>query len=243
MIEVFYCPTPNGHKITMFLEEAGVPYHLTPVDITKGEQFTPAFLAVSPNNRIPAIVDHAPADGGAPISVFESGAILLYLTEKTGRFLPADSRARITCSEWLFWQVGNLGPVAGENHHLTCTHRKTAVRHRAVPARDCAPVRSARRAPASEVHLRQQYTIADMATIRGSCRTSASSRTWTISAGQALVRAIRAVPARSAPAQGEQFRRPTEISDDAQGLVRAGSPPDLSRPLRLALAICPRRRP
>ncbi|MDH3514647.1 MAG: glutathione S-transferase N-terminal domain-containing protein, partial [Gammaproteobacteria bacterium] len=118
MIELYYWPTPNGHKITMFLEEAGIPYQIKPVNIIAGDQFKPEFLSISPNNKIPAIIDHAPADGGAPISVFESGAILLYLAEKTGHFLPADARRRLTVLEWLFWQVGGLGPMAGQNHHF-----------------------------------------------------------------------------------------------------------------------------
>ncbi len=118
MIDLHYWPTPNGHKITMFLEEAGLAYRIHPVDIAAGEQFKPEFLAISPNNRMPAIVDRAPADGGAPISVFESGAILVYLAEKTGRFLPAAARARAKAMEWLFWQVGGLGPMAGQNHHF-----------------------------------------------------------------------------------------------------------------------------
>ncbi len=118
MIELFYWPTPNGHKVTMFLEETATPYRITPVDIGKGEQFKPAFLAVSPNNRMPAITDHAPTDGGGPLSVFESGAILTYLAEKTGRFLPRAPRTRATVLEWLFWQVGGLGPMAGQNHHF-----------------------------------------------------------------------------------------------------------------------------
>jgi GST-like protein len=118
MINLYYWPTPNGHKLTLFLEEAGLPYRLLPVDIGAGAQFSPEFLAISPNNRIPAIVDQAPADGGAPIAVFESGAILCYLAEKTGRFLPTDPRGRKTVLEWLFWQVGGLGPMAGQNHHF-----------------------------------------------------------------------------------------------------------------------------
>ena len=118
MIELFYWPTPNGHKITMFLEESGLPYRLTPVNIGEGDQFKPAFLAIAPNNRMPAITDHAPADAGAPISVFESGAILVYLAEKSGRFLPAAARPRKAVLEWLFWQVGGLGPMAGQNHHF-----------------------------------------------------------------------------------------------------------------------------
>jgi GST-like protein len=118
MIDLYYWPTPNGHKITLFLEETGVDYTIRPVDIGKGEQFAADFLAISPNNRMPAIVDHAPADGGAPVSVFESGAILLYLAEKTGRFLPSDLRGRVQVLEWLFWQMGGLGPMLGQNHHF-----------------------------------------------------------------------------------------------------------------------------
>lgn len=118
MIELYYWPTPNGHKITLFLEEAGLDYAIKPVDISAGEQFAPDFLAFSPNNRIPAIIDRAPADGGEPVTVFESGAILLYLAEKTGRFLPSDLRGRKSATEWLFWQMGGLGPMAGQNHHF-----------------------------------------------------------------------------------------------------------------------------
>jgi GST-like protein len=119
MIDVHYWTTPNGHKITIFLEEAGVEYKLFPVNIGKGEQFKPEFLAVSPNNRIPAIVDRAPADGGKPISVFESGAILLYLADKTGKFIAKDLRGRNEAIQWLFWQMGNLGPMAGQNNHFS----------------------------------------------------------------------------------------------------------------------------
>ena len=119
MIDVYYWTTPNGHKITMFLEETGLPYKIMPVNIGKGEQFKSQFLAVSPNNRIPAIIDHAPAGGGEPIAVFESGAILLYLAEKTGRFLAKDLRARVDAIQWLFWQMGNLGPMAGQNNHFS----------------------------------------------------------------------------------------------------------------------------
>jgi GST-like protein len=118
MIDLYYWPTPNGHKITIFLEEAGLPYTLKPVNIGRGEQFHPDFLAISPNNRMPAIVDHAPPDGGAPLALFESGAILLYLAEKTGRFAPADPRGRAEVLQWLFWQVAGLGPMAGQTHHF-----------------------------------------------------------------------------------------------------------------------------
>jgi GST-like protein len=119
MIELHYWTTPNGHKITMFLEEAGLDYKIVPVNIGKGEQFKPEFLAVSPNNRIPAILDRKPKDGGAPIPVFESGAILLYLAEKTGKFLPADTRQRYDTIQWLFWQMGGLGPMSGQNNHFS----------------------------------------------------------------------------------------------------------------------------
>ena len=118
MIDLYYWPTPNGHKITMLLEELNLPYTLKPVNIGKGEQFAADFLKIAPNNRMPAIVDHAPADGGAPISVFESGAILLYLADKTGRFVSPEPRRRVETLEWLFWQVGGLGPMAGQNHHF-----------------------------------------------------------------------------------------------------------------------------
>lgn len=118
MIDLHYWPTPNGHKITMFLEEAGLPYRIVPVNIGRGEQFQPDFLRIAPNNRMPAIVDHAPADGGEPLSVFESGAILLYLADKAQRFIPLDPRGRVLALQWLFWQVGGLGPMAGQNHHF-----------------------------------------------------------------------------------------------------------------------------
>jgi GST-like protein len=119
MIDLYYWTTPNGHKITIFLEEAELPYTVIPINIGKGDQFQPEFLKISPNNRIPAIVDREPADGGDPISVFESGAILLYLAEKTGKLIPQDSRGRIDVLQWLFWQMGGLGPMAGQNHHFS----------------------------------------------------------------------------------------------------------------------------
>jgi GSH-dependent disulfide-bond oxidoreductase len=118
MIDLYYWPTPNGHKATVFLEEAGMDYTIHRVDIGKGDQFKPEFLKIAPNNRIPAIVDKAPTGGGAPISIFESGAILLYLAEKTGKFLPADLRGRTDVVQWLFWQMGGLGPMAGQNGHF-----------------------------------------------------------------------------------------------------------------------------
>lgn len=119
MIDLYYWPTPNGHKITMILEETALPYRIVPVNIGAGEQFEPQFLAISPNNRMPAIVDHAPADGSAALPVFESGAILWYLGKKTGKLIPADLRGETETLQWLFWQVAGLGPMAAQNHHFT----------------------------------------------------------------------------------------------------------------------------
>jgi GST-like protein len=116
-IDLYYWPTPNGYKVSIMLEECRLPYVMRPVNIAKGDQFKPEFLAISPNNRMPAIVDHD-GPGGKPISVFESGAILQYLGRKTGKFYPANERARVEVEEWLFWQVGGLGPMAGQAHHF-----------------------------------------------------------------------------------------------------------------------------
>ncbi len=118
MIDLYYWTTPNGHTITIFLEEAGLEYKIVPINISKGEQFASDFLKIAPNNRIPAIVDHAPADGGPPISVFESGAILEYLADKTQKFIPQNLRGRVETLQWLNWQMGGLGPMAGQNHHF-----------------------------------------------------------------------------------------------------------------------------
>ena len=118
MIDLYYWTTPNGHKITIFLEETGLLYTIKPVNIGKGEQFQPEFLKISPNNRIPAIVDHEPADEGEPLSIFESGAILEYLAMKTAAYLPSDVRGRTEVMQWLFWQMGGLGPMLGQNHHF-----------------------------------------------------------------------------------------------------------------------------
>ncbi|GKV76651.1 MULTISPECIES: GSH-dependent disulfide bond oxidoreductase [Pectobacterium] len=118
MIDLYYAPTPNGHKITLFLEEANLPYQLHRVNISKGEQFRPEFLAISPNNKIPAIVDTQPAEGDTPISLFESGAILLYLAEKHGVLLSTSLRERTATLQWLFWQVAGFGPMLGQNHHF-----------------------------------------------------------------------------------------------------------------------------
>jgi GST-like protein len=119
VIDLYYWQTPNGRKITIVLEELELPYKVIPINIGRGDQFKPEFLAISPNNRMPAIVDHAPADGGAPISVFESGAILLYLADKTGKLVPADVRGRNAVVEWLMWQMGGIGPMFGQASHFT----------------------------------------------------------------------------------------------------------------------------
>ncbi len=117
-IDLYYWPTPNGHKITILLEELEIPYRVIPVNIGKGDQFKPDFLKIAPNNRMPAIVDHAPQDGGESISIFESAAIMQYLAEKHDRFLPRETRKKTETMQWLFWQMGGLGPMAGQAHHF-----------------------------------------------------------------------------------------------------------------------------
>jgi GST-like protein len=119
MIDLHYWPTPNGKKVTILLEELGLPYRIVPVHIGKGDQFTDQFLKIGPNNRMPAMVDDGPADGGPPISVFESGAIMLYLAEKAGRFLPTDVRGRYEVVQWVIWQMANQGPKFGERGHFS----------------------------------------------------------------------------------------------------------------------------
>ena len=165
MIDVYYWTTPNGHKVTMFLEEAGIEYSIKPVNIGKGDQFDPDFLKISPNNKIPAIVDHEPADGKKPISVFESGAILLYLAGKTGKFIPADLRGQVECLEWVMWQMGGLGPMLGQNHHFAmyapekipyAIERYTKETNRLYAVLD-------KRLAGRPFILGKQYSIADMA--------------------------------------------------------------------------------
>jgi GST-like protein len=119
MIELYFWTTPNGYKPLMFLEETNLPYLIKPVNIGKGEQFDPAFLKIAPNNRIPAMVDTDPAGGGQPIAIFESGAILLYLADKTGKLIPQGPTGRWDAIQWLFWQMAGLGPMAGQNHHFS----------------------------------------------------------------------------------------------------------------------------
>ncbi len=164
MIDLYYWTTPNGHKITIFLEETGLPYALKPVNIGRGEQFAPEFLRIAPNNRIPAIVDHAPADHGEPISVFESGAILLYLADKTGSFIGQTLRGRTDCLQWLFWQMGGLGPMAGQNHHFSryAPHRIDYAIERYVKETGRLYAVMNRRL-ADREFLAADYSIADMA--------------------------------------------------------------------------------
>jgi GST-like protein len=165
MIDVYYWTTPNGHKVTMFLEEAEIEYVLKPVNIGKGDQFDPDFLKISPNNKIPAIIDRKPTGGGKPITVFESGAILLYLAGKTGRFIPADLRGQVQCLEWLMWQMGGLGPMLGQNHHFSmyapekipyAIERYTKETNRLYAVLD-------KRLAGRNFILGKQYSIADMA--------------------------------------------------------------------------------
>ena len=164
MIDLYFWTTPNGYKPVLFLEETGVPYTIVPVNIGKGEQFEPEFLKISPNNRIPAIVDHAPADGGTPVSVFESGAIMWYLAEKAGKFLPTGPLGRKQAMEWLFWQVGNQGPLAGQLSHFVNYAPKDEHYSRARYAKEydrCLGVLEQRLEDRPYI-LGEDYSIADM---------------------------------------------------------------------------------
>ena len=165
MIDLYYWPTPNGWKVTIMLAECGIEYRLIPVNIGKGEQFLPEFLKVSPNNRIPAIVDHDPADGGGAMTVFESGAILIYLAEKTGWLMPADLRSRKTVLEWLMWQVGGLGPMVGQNGHFllyACEKIPYAIQRYSAEVRRLYSVLNRRLAETGHF-VAGDYSIADVA--------------------------------------------------------------------------------
>ncbi|MCO5085831.1 MAG: glutathione binding-like protein [Methylobacteriaceae bacterium] len=224
MIDLHYWPTPNGHKITMFLEEAGLAYTIRPVNIVEGDQFKPDFLKLSPNNRMPAIVDHMPADGGARVSVFESGAILVYLAEKTGRFLSADARRRVQTLEWLFWQVGGLGPMAGQNHHFALYAPETvpyAVNRYVKETNRLYGVLDKRLA--DHEFLAGDYSIADMASYPWIVPHKRQSQTlddfpnlkrWfeTIKARPGTQRAYEA-------GKSIQMRRPEELSDAEKSLL------------------------
>jgi len=220
MIDLHYWPTPNGHKITLFLEEAGLPYRIVPVNIGAGDQFKPEFLAISPNNRMPAIVDHAPSDGGAPISVFESGAILVYLAEKNGRFLPTAARERKTVLEWLCWQIGGFGPMLGQNHHFTryapepiayAIERYQRETDRLYGVLD-------RRLASQPFVGGSDYSIADMA-----CYPWAVAHAWHHVALERFPHVQRwhdAIKARPATARAyaveQSFQRPAELSEEAR---------------------------
>jgi GST-like protein len=222
MIDLYYWPTPNGHKITMFLEETAMPYTIFPVDISKGEQFKPEFLKIAPNNRMPAIIDHAPLDGGAPISLFESGAILLYLAEKTSLCLPKEIRGKVAAMEWLFWQVGGLGPMAGQNHHFSRyapekipyavtryvneTNRLYGVLNRRLENRD---------------YIAGTYSIADMATYPWIVPYEAQGQN--LSDFPHLQRWFEAVKARPSTVKaydkGNTFNTPKEISEESRRIL------------------------
>ncbi|MFC0284039.1 glutathione S-transferase N-terminal domain-containing protein [Camelimonas abortus] len=165
MIDLYYWPTPNGYKITIFLEEAGLPYRVIPVNIGAGDQFRPEFQAISPNGRMPAIVDHAPADGGEPAAIFESGAILEYLAEKTGLFMPPDLRGRYQTRQWLMWQMAGLGPMLGQHGHFRLYAPEQvpyAIRRYGDEARRLYAVLD-RRLGATGACVAGDYSIADMA--------------------------------------------------------------------------------
>jgi GSH-dependent disulfide-bond oxidoreductase len=206
MIDLYYWPTPNGHKITLFLEETGLDYTIHPINIGKGDQFDPAFLKIAPNNRMPAIVDHAPKGGGEPISVFESGAILLYLAEKTGKFIPKQLRGRVEVLQWLFWQMGGLGPMAGQNHHFVQYAPEKlpyAIDRYVNETNRLYGVLNKRLADRAFV-AGASYTIADMASIPGRWATSGSSRSWRTSRiSSAGIARSRPAPRRSAPTSSD----------------------------------------
>lgn len=223
MIDLHYWPTPNGHKITLFLEEAGIPYALKPVNIGAGEQFEPSFLAIAPNNRMPAIVDHAPADGGAAISVFESGAILLYLADKTGRFLPPDVRGRTTVHEWLFWQMAGLGPMTGQYGHFHVYAPEAIPYARDRYLREAQRLLGVldRRLEGRAFIAGDDYTIADMACYPWidpyakaplDLEPHAQVRRW-----RDAIRAREAT--RRAYARTKEFDRPTELSDEQRRIL------------------------
>jgi GST-like protein len=223
MIDLHYWPTPNGHKITLFLEEAELPYTLVPVNIGSGEQFRPEFLAISPNNRMPAIVDHAPLDGAEPISVFESGAILLYLADKTGRFVPGDARGRKTVLEWLFWQMGGLGPMTGQYGHFH-VYAPEAIAY----ARDRYAREALRLLRVLDTRLKDRafiagdaYSIADMACYPWiSPYAKAPLDLAPFVEVQRWRDAIRARPAtQRAYARAKEIDRPTELSDEQRRVL------------------------
>jgi len=220
VIDLHYWPTPNGHKITLMLEEAELAYRIHPLNIGAGDQFKPEFLAISPNNRMPAIVDHAPSDGGAPISVFESAAILVYLAEKTGRFLPTALRARKEVMEWLFWQMAGFGPMLGQNHHFSRYAPEPIAyaieRYQRETARLYGVLN--RRLEDREFIAGDDYSIADMA-----CHPWADICHWhhiDLADYPHVARWHAAIKTRPASvrayAKKEAFKQPTELSEEAR---------------------------
>ena len=229
MIDLYYAATPNGLKITIFLEEAGLAHRITPVKLGKGDQFKPHFLAISPNNKIPAIVDHDPRDGGAPVSLFESGAILLYLAEKMGRFLPADLRGRANVLQWLFWQVGGLGPMAGQIGHFNVYAPETVPYAIARYTKETGRLYGVlNQRLADREFLAGEYSIADMACYPWIVPHDGHGQNlddfkhlkrWfeTIAARPAVVRAYRGV-------EDIYARRAAPLSDDARRVLFGQSP-------------------
>lgn len=223
MIDLYYWPTPNGHKITLFLEESAMPYRLLPLNIGTGEQFRPDYLVISPNNRMPAIVDHAPADGGDPLSVFESGAILLYLAEKSGQFLPRDLRGRTTVSEWLFWQMAGLGPMTGQygHFHVYAPEPIEYARDRYLrEARRLLGVLDRRLAGRAFI-AGDDYTIADMACYPWiDPYTQAALDLESFAQVRRWRDAIRVRPAtQRAYARSKEFPRPTELNKEQRKVL------------------------
>ena len=222
-IDVYYWPTPNGWKVTIMLEELDAPYEIKPINIGKGEQFEPSFLAIAPNNRMPAIVDPEPMGGGEPVSIFESGAILEYLAEKHGRFMPADTRGRYEVLQWVYWQMANLGPVSGHHNHFR--HYAADQKQEYAKERfwkECNRLYGVMdTALADREFLAGEYSIADMA-----------SWPWVISherQGQKiedfpnLERWFHTIEARPAAQRGravlEEMRRQGEMSEDEKKVL------------------------
>jgi GST-like protein len=221
MIELHYWPTSNGHKVAIFLEEAKIPYEIKPVNIAKGEQFKPDFLTISPNNRMPAIIDRAPLDGGGPLSVFESGAILLYLADKTKQFIPSDLRGRVAVTEWMFWQVGGLGPMAGQRNHFLNAQEKLpyAIERYTNEVDRLLGVLDKRLA--DHEYLAGTYSIADMISypwVNSSSRhgdpfgTFKNLKRWfdAIKARPAVIEAYR---------KGEDYRNPPEVTEAGKKIL------------------------
>ena len=229
MIELHYWPTPNGHKVTLFLEEAGLPYEIKPVNIGTGEQFRPEFLAIAPNNRMPAIVDRSPADGGEPVSLFESGAILLYLAEKTARFLPPDIRGRKTVLEWLFWQMAGHGPMTGQYGHFHVYAPEPIAYAMDRYAREALRLLGVldRRLAGRAFIAGDDYTIADMACYPWiDPYKKAPIDMEPFKEVQRWCETIRARPAtQRAYAISKQFDRPTELSEEQRRILFGQSAP------------------